>query len=120
MSGMGCGLRLSSLEDMNMIVATDLVLDRLRKRVLELHPELSAECLSPAMEKFVQDQGEEHDAEEAYRYYLSEKYGADYSGALDQSEFAAGCRSYAMADVQDSWLISFDGCYFRLDGVTEE
>lgn len=103
-----------------MIIATSLVMDRLRKRLLELTPELPEDQASPAaMEQFVLVHGQEHDAEEAYRYYLSEKYGGDYS-EIDAFEFAAGCRFYAMADVQDSWLIALNGTYFRLDGVTEE
>lgn len=102
-----------------MIIATSLVMDRLRKRLLELTPELPEDQVLPAIERFIQEQGEEHDAEEAYRYYLSEKYDHAFPDALDSDELAAGSRSYAMADVDDSYLIALDGSYFRLEGITE-
>lgn len=45
-----------------MIIATSLVMDRLRKRLLERTPELPEEQIMPAMEKLIQQHGEERDA----------------------------------------------------------
>lgn len=131
MSGMGCGLRLSSMEDMNMIVATTRVLKRLEKLALEHLPATANRAeIEARMEQLVKDQGEEFDIVDAYREAIDERNpaveidGQEFKAsaileALNPTSFSTGCSQNAMGEIQDSWLIELDGRYYRLENVTD-
>lgn len=82
------------------------------------------------MEHLVKEEGEAVDIAELYRDLLDEIYDPvkfgdlEYSPAtvlesVDPVAFQMGCNEYADSEIQDGRLIELNGCYYRMDGITD-